>query len=427
MLKLQFRNQPNQSVKLSSTAVTLGRDENNLMVIEDASVSDFHAEIALEAERPYIVDLLSANGTFINEQRISSRAELQAWDVIRLGDIELEINDPNTCRPDDWALRAESDLLASQFYVLQPKTIVGRSADCDITIDSELLSRRHAEISIDNDELRITDLGSSNGTFLNGEKIQEARARAGDELRFDKQTFIIVGPSSALPSNSIEEDDNTVMRAQVEDSTIIAVVQDPNATLVMSATDHATELIAAPHLLSRLVEQTNFLHEPCIVLQGLACQIGRGQDNDIVLSDSSVSKQHAQLEVNSDQWVIKDLGSSNGVLINDQRTDNAVLHNGDRVKIGRLEFLFENDNEVASGERVASVLFEDNTDKQPKAKSAKSPRSEKPSRRAKANAAKSRAAQSKKSASPKLPGLLLFIVAMTAAVVLYMWRSGLLS
>ncbi|MGI9293390.1 MAG: FHA domain-containing protein [Pseudomonadales bacterium] len=418
MLKLQFRNQPHRSVKLSSAAVTLGRDESNAMVIDDASVSDFHAEIALEAERLYIVDLLSANGTFVNEQRISNRAELQAWDVIRLGNIELEVNDPNKCRPDDWALRAESDLLASQFYVLQPKTVIGRSSECDLTIDSELLSRRHAEISIENGQLRIVDLGSSNGTFLNGVKIEEANAGPGDELRFDKQTFIIVGPGNAAPPLNTDENDNTVMRAQVEDNTVIgAAPQDPNATLVMSLEDHATELIATPQVPSSLVEQTNFLHEPRISLQGLFCQIGRGQDNDIVLSDSSVSKKHAQLAFNNDQWVITDLNSSNGVLINDQRVDDATLQNCDMVKLGRLEFLFESENEKTSGERLASVLFEESKDDDQEA----APK--RPSRNAKS---RSKSAKPKKDASPWLPGLLLFLVAATAAGVLYMWRSGLL-
>ena len=426
MLKLQFRDQPHRSVKLSSTAVTLGRDESNVMVLDDASVSDFHAEISVETERLYIVDLLSANGTFINEQRISNRSELQAWDVIRLGDVELEVNDPNKCRPDDWALRAESDLLASQFYVLQPKTVVGRSSECDLTIDSDLLSRRHAEISIENDQLRIVDLGSSNGTYLNGVKIEDASAGPGDELRFDKQTFIIVGPSSAPPPEDSDENDNTVMRAQVEDSTVIAAPQDPNATMVMSVADHATELIATPHLPCSLVEQTNFLHEPRIMLQGLFCQIGRGQDNDIVLSDSSVSKKHAQLEFNNEQWVITDLNSSNGVLINEQRMDDAVLQNGDRLKLGRLEFLFESENEVASGERLASVLFEETNEQEPKARPPRSSRKakSKPEPEPKPKPKKAKTAKPKKGASPWLPGLLLFAVAATAAVVLYMWRSG---
>lgn len=429
MLKLQFRNQPHNSVKLSSTAVTLGRDESNVMVVDDASVSDFHAEIAIEGERIYIVDLLSANGTFINGHRISNRSELQAWDVIRLGDIELEVNDPNKCRPDDWALRAESDLLASQFYVLQPKTVVGRSAECDLTIDSELLSRRHAEISIEKDHLRIVDLGSSNGTFLNGVRIDEARAGPGDELRFDKQTFIIVGPRSAMRDNlGGVEYDNTVMRPPVEENTIIAQALDPNATMVMSPEDHATELIVAPQLVCMLVEQTNFLHEPRIALQGPLTQLGRGPDNDIVLSDSSVSKKHAQVEYSNDQYLIKDLNSSNGVLVNGQRVDDAILQNGDRVKLGRLEFVFENDNEVASGERLSSVLFEETADNEPGAPQTRSAKPAKAKTRKDKATKPKRAAKSQKekSGSPWLPGVLVFAVAATAAVVLYLWRSGLL-
>ncbi len=413
MLKLQFRNQAHRYVKLASAAVTLGRDESNVMVIDDASVSDFHAEIALEDERPYIVDLLSANGTFVNEQRIDSRSELHAWDVIRLGNVELEINDPNKCRPDDWALRAESDLLASQFFVLQPKTIVGRSSACDLTIDSELLSRRHAEINIENDQLRIVDLGSSNGTFLNGSRIEEAHAKPGDELRFDKQTFLIVGPAQAAPPQSA--DDNTVMRAQEEDNTVIAAPQDPNATLVMTIEDQATELIAAPQVAAHLVEQTNFLQESRIKLHGLFCEIGRGQDNDIVLSDSSVSKRHAQLTFNNEQWVIADQNSSNGVLVNGEQVDDATLQNGDAVKLGRLEFLFESENKAPSADRLSPGLFEKSKSHEPKAAPPLLSRRAKPTKNA----------EPKTGGSPWLPGLLLFSVAAVAAVLLYLWRSGL--
>ncbi|MGI9294946.1 MAG: hypothetical protein ACR2PS_13250, partial [Pseudomonadales bacterium] len=94
----------------------------------------------------------------------------------------------------------------------------------------------------------------------------------------------------------------------------------------------------------------------------------------------------------------------------------ATLQNGDTVKLGRLEFLFESENEVTSGERLASVLFEESDNDDQKAAP------QRPSKKAKPKSAKTKP---KKGASPWLPGLLLFAVAATAAVVLYMWRSGL--
>ena len=56
MLKLQFRDQPGSSIKLSALTVTLGRDESNDVVIDSQSVSDFHAEISTDAQFPVIID-----------------------------------------------------------------------------------------------------------------------------------------------------------------------------------------------------------------------------------------------------------------------------------------------------------------------------------------------------------------------------------
>ena len=126
MLKLQFRGGSGDFVKLSVSTVTVGRDEGNDFVIDSPSVSDFHAEITTDMQHPWIIDLLSKTGTFVNEHRITGRCQLKAWDVIRLGTVELEVIDPNSRRPEDWALRTESDLLASQFYTLLAETFVGR-------------------------------------------------------------------------------------------------------------------------------------------------------------------------------------------------------------------------------------------------------------------------------------------------------------
>ena len=223
MLKLQFRDQPGKFVKLSQAALTLGRDESNDIVIDAPSVSDFHAEITADAQHISVVDLLSASGTFVNEHRINGRCQLKAWDVIRLGTVELEVIDPSERRPEDWALSIESDLLAGQFYPLGEKTVVGRDPACDLTIESRLLSRRHAELTIERDHLRVVDLGSANGTFINGQKVDEGIARPGDELRFDQERFVVLGPEKAGAAGG-GHDDQTMLRDQLPEATVFAAV-----------------------------------------------------------------------------------------------------------------------------------------------------------------------------------------------------------
>src|ERR687885_493433 len=62
--------------------------------------------------------------------------------------------------------------------------VVGRSADCPLPLADPTVSRRHAELVGAHDHLVVRDLGSRNGTFRNGVRVQTARLRAGDTVTF---------------------------------------------------------------------------------------------------------------------------------------------------------------------------------------------------------------------------------------------------
>jgi pSer/pThr/pTyr-binding forkhead associated (FHA) protein len=69
--------------------------------------------------------------------------------------------------------------------------VVGRAAESGIVIDDDTVSASHARLEIDaaGERVSVTDLGSSNGTFLNGSRVSSARAKAGDVLRFGEAEF----------------------------------------------------------------------------------------------------------------------------------------------------------------------------------------------------------------------------------------------
>jgi Protein of unknown function (DUF3662)/FHA domain len=69
--------------------------------------------------------------------------------------------------------------------------------------------------------------------------------------------------------------------------------------------------------------------------------IGRLSTNDVVLADSNVSRRHAELRRNSTGWVLVDLGSTNGSLVNGKLAKEHELKDGDRLSIGTSELLFE--------------------------------------------------------------------------------------
>ena len=60
--------------------------------------------------------------------------------------------------------------------------VLGRGADCDIRIPIESCSRKQCELKIEGDQLQLKDLGSSNGTFLNNNRVEAATLNAGDKL-----------------------------------------------------------------------------------------------------------------------------------------------------------------------------------------------------------------------------------------------------
>ncbi len=70
--------------------------------------------------------------------------------------------------------------------------------------------------------------------------------------------------------------------------------------------------------------------------------IGRSRDCAIVLEDAGVSRQHAELRPDEDGWIVQDLGSTNGVLVNGRRIPGAqTLQDGDRLELGSTEVVFE--------------------------------------------------------------------------------------
>jgi Protein of unknown function (DUF3662)/Inner membrane component of T3SS, cytoplasmic domain len=68
--------------------------------------------------------------------------------------------------------------------------------------------------------------------------------------------------------------------------------------------------------------------------------LGRLPDCDILLADSGASRQHAEIRQQGGEWVIADLGSTNGTMVNELTIGERALHDGDRITIGRtvLEF-----------------------------------------------------------------------------------------
>jgi pSer/pThr/pTyr-binding forkhead associated (FHA) protein len=77
------------------------------------------------------------------------------------------------------------------FSISREMMVIGRRQDCDLMIPLGEISRKHCRIIRDGDTLRLEDLGSSNGTFHNGTRIQEAVLEPGDTVQVGPVSFVV--------------------------------------------------------------------------------------------------------------------------------------------------------------------------------------------------------------------------------------------
>ena len=107
---------------------------------------------------------------------------------------------------------------------------------------------------------------------------------------------------------------------------------------------------------TRLVSYRGGKIDLAFPIQGARVTIGREADNLVQLPHEKVSKHHAVILPARDGWEIKDLQSTNGVLVNGKQVQSAELKDGDQVKIGPFEFYFE--TKVPSDDWVPSHIID---------------------------------------------------------------------
>ena len=96
-----------------------------------------------------------------------------------------------------YVLRGVSGAAFGRSYPIHGSTTAGRSPECDLCLDEAGLSRVHARLMPTDEGVLLEDLGSTNGTFLNGKRVLRGEARTGDEIGFDTLRFRLIAPGQA--------------------------------------------------------------------------------------------------------------------------------------------------------------------------------------------------------------------------------------
>ncbi|MFQ3587911.1 MAG: FHA domain-containing protein [Fimbriimonadaceae bacterium] len=198
-------------------------------------------------------------------------------------------------------------------YPIRPgENVVGREGD--IVLADPMVSRRHAKITYEPSGIFVEDLGSTNGTKVNGVRLGAGERRA-------------VSPGDTVSFGGIE--------------TAVSLPAQAGATAVLGA--HKTAAMAAP---PRADNGPDAAPVAWVVGDGIelplragANTFGRKSDNDVCVADGYVSGRHGRFEVEDGKVFYTDIGSTNGTLVNSAKLEpnrRTRIHPGDEIQIGAL-------------------------------------------------------------------------------------------
>ncbi|MET7361247.1 FHA domain-containing protein [Streptomyces sp. NPDC005562] len=189
----------------------VGRDPLSDIVMDDARVSWHHAVLHAELDHWTIEDEHSTNGTYADGRRVEE-GDIGPGSVIRFGSVTdgpravlvgRAPPEPVAARPVAAGRPSSVSIPSATGTFRQPTSVrplpsrtvrIGRADDNDVVIDDLVVSRRHAELRVLADgTYEIVDLGSHNGTYLNGQPVARAPVAAGDIIGVGHRGYCLVG------------------------------------------------------------------------------------------------------------------------------------------------------------------------------------------------------------------------------------------
>ncbi|WP_279252092.1 FHA domain-containing protein [Candidatus Seongchinamella marina] len=250
--------------------------------------------------------------------------------------------------------------------LISSSVTLGRGPECEIVVDCSEASRQHAKITRRDGRLTIEDLGSTNGTTLNGQQLRKPEIIGGGDIIYIGQVYYLVVDSGA-------SDQGTIVggRLAAIDENYVVDQFDPNVTgLRMSypkppgwsedetpVDSKQTNSKLLGVLVDQLRQQSVGADKNAAVFMIVSqsgrntllplpagkstWDLGRATSNDLEVSDITISSVHARVNLQSNTWHVEDLNSTNGTRINGEKIDRGVLTDGDTLRLGKVDLLFK--------------------------------------------------------------------------------------
>jgi pSer/pThr/pTyr-binding forkhead associated (FHA) protein len=218
-MKLIFPNGEHSQALLSDGVNRIGSAPDSHIRLDRDNIAPVHAELAVQGNGVTLRVPDAGNPVSVNGKPVQGAMALRGGDLIGVGNVQMryvvvEQASSSVKKNTDadagatrlrmaipkYVLRGVSGAAFGKTFPVPGQISIGRAPECDISIPTEEISRRHAQVKPTPDGLLVEDLGSSNGTFINGQSVQSGILKPGDELRLDAIRFLLVAPGMEIPA-----------------------------------------------------------------------------------------------------------------------------------------------------------------------------------------------------------------------------------
>ncbi len=225
------------------------------------------------------------------------------------------------------------------------EVVVGRARECTLVIDNLGVSRRHCRFFKEGEAWMVEDLGSQNGTFLNGERLPAKKAlKQGDRIGIGKHNLVYEETWEGMGEEGPELPGGRKSKAFLGDVEHTMAVETyrtkkfQTSAMAPAAGAGAPAAPAAPaarrcYLWEAKTGKAFDLVKPETVL-------GKRRNADVPLKGFFVAPWHATIRRQGDDYYINHLAGWSSVKVNGRKIRDARLENRDLVEIGRNELQF---------------------------------------------------------------------------------------
>ena len=242
-MRLHFPHGEQTDVLLREGETSLGSAASNAVVLKGEGVQPIHASLLHDRRGLTLVVREGAQGTHVNARPVREKAILRVGDLVSIGHVLIAIkpdsdqyvssrlppksssddamSEPNTdtryrMAPPKAVLRGVSGPYFGKVIPISGRLTIGRGNDCDLVLDEPEMSRRHAMVEATPAGIWLRDLGSANGTYVNGVQVRDAVLFTGDQLAFDRNRFLIEAPGTPTRPQGLDVQEIGGGRPQVE-------------------------------------------------------------------------------------------------------------------------------------------------------------------------------------------------------------------